>query len=413
MKKAFEVAKWEFLQKVMSKEFIISVVVTPVIFIVFSILPSLLADNDSDSPKAITILDSTGLYEADLRSELEKEKLEDGQPRYVIPKSGVEQKDIQVAKKRLDDSVFHKKVFEGYIYIYEQPDSGLQLEFRSKSMGNFRDLRIIDAKFNSIRRTKMLENKNLEQSLLDSLTKEVDLRSVKITLEGEEKINFETQFFSTFIVIMALFFIIMFTGGSLVRSLVEEKSNRLIEIILSSCRPDDLLMGKVLGLTLLVFAQLTIWAMLAIAFGGPMLASASIFQNLHLVIPYFMLAFLFYVSIFVGLGSIVNTEQEAQQVTTYLTLLIIFPVVILMPIIQNPDQEMVKIFAYIPFTSPLVMIARVNVVQVPFYEHLIAMGILILSIAIVIKVSVKIFRIGILSYGKLPSFKELMNWLRS
>ena len=84
-----------------------------------------------------------------------------------------------------------------------------------------------------------------------------------------------------------------------------------------------------------------------------------------------------------------------------------------MPIIQNPDQELVKIFAYIPFTSPLVMIARMNVIQIPLYEHLIAMGILILSIALVIKVSVKIFRIGILSYGKLPTFKELMNWLRS
>ncbi len=413
MKKAFEVAKWEYLQKLLSKEFIISVVLTPVIFIVFSLLPTLLADKDSDAPKAITILDSTGLYESDLRNALEMEKLEDGQPRYLIPKTVFEPGQVTATKKRLDDSVFNNKVLEGYIYIYEQADSGLQLEYRSKSMGNFRDLNIIDSKFNNIRREKMLKKENLSQGLLDSLTKEVDLRSVKITLEGSEKINFQTQFFSTFVIIMALFFIIMFTGGSLVRSLVEEKSNRLIEIILSSCRPDDLLMGKVMGLTLLVLTQLGIWALLAFGYAGPLIATSSAFQNLHIVIPYFLLAFLFYVSIFVGVGSIVNTEQEAQQITSYLTLLIIFPVVLLMPIIQNPDQELVKIFAYIPFTSPLVMIARMNVVHIPLHEHLIAMGILILSIALVIKVSVKIFRIGILSYGKIPSFKELMNWLRS
>jgi len=413
MKKAFEVAKWEYLQKLLSKEFIISVVLTPVIFIVFSLLPTLLADKDSDAPKAITILDSTGLYETALRAQLEKEKLANGQPRYLIPKTSVTPAEIHATKKRLDDSVFNNKVLEGYIYIYEQADSGLQLEYRSKSMGNFRDLNIIDSKFNNIRRERMLVKENLSQSLLDSLTHEVNLRSVKITLEGSEQINFQTQFFSTFVIIMALFFIIMFTGGSLVRSLVEEKSNRLIEIILSSCRPDDLLLGKVMGLTLLVLTQLGIWALLAFGYAGPLIATSSAFQNLHIVIPYFLLAFLFYVSIFVGVGSIVNTEQEAQQITSYLTLLIIFPVVLLMPIIQNPDQELVKIFAYIPFTSPLVMIARMNVIQIPLYEHLIAMGILVLSIALVIKVSVKIFRIGILSYGKLPSFKELMNWLRS
>ena len=413
MKKAFEVAKWEYLQKLLSKEFIISVVLTPVIFIVFSLLPTLLADKDSDAPKAITILDSTGVYETALRAQLEKEKLANGQPRYLIPKTQVKPGEIPAAKKRLDDSVFNNKVLEGYIYIYEQSDSGLQLEYRSKSMGNFRDLNIIDSKFNNIRREKMLVREKLSQSLLDSLTHEVNLRSVKITLEGSEQINFQTQFFSTFVIIMALFFIIMFTGGSLVRSLVEEKSNRLIEIILSSCRPDDLLLGKVMGLTLLVLTQLGIWALLAFGYAGPLIATSSAFQNLHIVIPYFLLAFLFYVSIFVGVGSIVNTEQEAQQITSYLTLLIIFPVVLLMPIIQNPYQELVKIFAYIPFTSPLVMIARMNVIQIPLYEHLIAMGILILSIALVIKVSVKIFRIGILSYGKLPTFKELMNWLRS
>ncbi|MBK7868757.1 MAG: ABC transporter permease [Ignavibacteriales bacterium] len=413
MKKAFEVAKWEYLQKVRSKEFLFSMIITPIILLTFSILPSLLADKDSDAPKAITILDSTRQYEDALRASLEKVKLEDGQPRYLIPKNVVpDGGDIRKAQKQLDDSVFNKSVLEGYIFIYQKADSGLQLEYRSKSMGNFRDINIFETNFNNIRRVRLLENKNIEQSLLDSLTASVNLRSVKITMEGSEEITFQTQFFSTFVIVMALFFIIMFTGGSLVRSLVEEKSNRLIEIILSSCRPDDLLMGKVMGLTLLVLTQMGIWGLMAFSFAGPMIATSSAFQNMHIVLPYFFLAFLFYVSIFVGVGSMVNTEQEAQQITGYLTLLVIFPVVLLMPIIQNPDQSLVKVFAYIPFTSPIVMIARMNVVEIPFYEHLISMGILVISIYVVIKISVKIFRIGILSYGKVPSIKELINWIR-
>lgn len=413
MKKAFEVAKWEYLQKIRSKEFIISIIITPLIFMAFSILPTLLADKDSDAPKAITILDSTGQYEDALRIALEKVKLEDGQPRFLIPKNVVPKEGgILAARKKLDDSVFNKSVLEGYLFIYEKADSGLQIEFRSKSMGNFRDINIIESNFNNLRRARLLENKNIEQSLLDSLTKSVSLTSVKITMEGSEEINFQTQFFSTFVVVMALFFIIMFTGGSLVRSLVEEKSNRLIEIILSSCRPDDLLMGKVMGLTLLVITQMGIWGLMAFSIVGPMIVDSELIKNIHIVLPYFFLAFLFYVSIFVGVGSMVNTEQEAQQITGYLTMLVIFPVVLLMPIIQNPDQSLVKIFAYVPFTSPIIMIARMNVVEIPFYEHLIAMGILVISIFVVIKISVKIFRIGILSYGKVPSVKELINWIR-
>jgi ABC-2 type transport system permease protein len=127
---------------------------------------------------------------------------------------------------------------------------------------------------------------------------------------------------------------------------------------------------------------------------------------------YFILGFLFYASLFVGIGSTVNTEQEAQQITTYLSLILMLPVVIAMPAIQNPDFIITKIFSYIPLTIPTVMLLRLNVGNVSQLEIILTLAILVLSIFIVTKISAKIFRIGILSYGNKPTMKEILRWIK-
>lgn len=127
---------------------------------------------------------------------------------------------------------------------------------------------------------------------------------------------------------------------------------------------------------------------------------------------YFILGFLFYASLFVGIGSTVNTEQEAQQITTYLSLILMLPVVIAMPAIQNPDFIVTKIFSYIPLTIPTVMLLRLNVENVSQLEIILTLAILVLSILVVTKISAKIFRIGILSYGNKPTIKEILRWIK-
>jgi len=138
----------------------------------------------------------------------------------------------------------------------------------------------------------------------------------------------------------------MISGGMLVRSLVEEKSNRLIEIIVSSCKPDDILKGKILGLSGLTMAQIVVWVLIGVAFAGQGLVMFASFQNLFLLLVYFILGFVFYTAIFVGVGSIVTTEQEAQQITSYLSMITISPLVIMIPAMQNPDSLLIRVFSY-------------------------------------------------------------------
>ena len=128
------------------------------------------------------------------------------------------------------------------------------------------------------------------------------------------------------------------------------------------------------------------------------------------MLVYFITGFIFYTTIFVGIGSIVTTEQEAQQMTTYISLILILPVVVAMPAIQNPESMMVKVMSYIPLTIPSIMLLRFKIAPVPLIDIIITLNIMFVSTIITLKIAAKIFRIGILSYGKKPTIKELIQW---
>jgi ABC-2 type transport system permease protein len=205
---------------------------------------------------------------------------------------------------------------------------------------------------------------------------------------------------------------ILSSGGMLIRSLVEEKSNRLIEILVSSCSSDELLTGKVIGLSSLGITQVLIWTSIGLALVVLNLVPAQVFNNILAILIYFALGFIFYTSIFVGIGSIVTTEQEAQQITSYLSLVLVLPIVLSIPAMENPESILVQILSYIPFTIPSIMILRFNIGAVPTLDIITTSTIMIFSTYLFVNISSKIFRIGVLSYGKKPSFKELISWIK-
>jgi len=211
---------------------------------------------------------------------------------------------------------------------------------------------------------------------------------------------------------MLLLMMIIYSGQMLVRSLVEEKSNKLIEILISSCTPEQLLAGKILGLSALGLFQMFIWACIGIGLAGSSMIPASAFNNIFIMLVYFILGFLFYTALFVGIGSIVTTEQEAQQITSYLSLVLVLPIAISASAIFNPDSLLVEILSFIPLTIPAIMLLKINVVNVPTAEILSTIIIMVASIYITIFAASKIFRIGILSYGKRPGIKELISWIK-
>ena len=155
-----------------------------------------------------------------------------------------------------------------------------------------------------------------------------------------------------------------------------------------------------------------IWACIGIALAGSSMIPLSAFDNIAIMMVYFVLGFLFYTALFVGIGSIVTTEQEAQQITSYLSLMLVLPIAISASAISNPNSVFVQVLTYIPFTIPAVMLLKINIVNISTIEVISTILIMIASIYVTIFAASKIFRIGILSYGKKPGIKELISWLK-
>jgi len=411
MRKIFEVARWEFIEKVKTKSFIISIIITPVIIIGFSMGPTLLLDHTSSTTQAIGILDSTGVYFKQLKSEIEQYKLDDGQPNYVSVNLYNKHKSFSELKLAGDSLVLADEL-EGYLFISED-QLFMKYQFRGRSVGNFKDLKRFEESFNKIRTEIKLSEKGLSSELIKYINDKVELHPIKLEESGKESsANFLVVFFSSFILIMLLMMMILYSGGMLIRSLIEEKSNRLIEILVSSCSSDELLTGKILGLSALGLFQIIIWVVLAIALTGSSLIPVDAFKNVLPMLIYFVLGFIFYTSIFVGAGSIASTEQEAQQLTSYISLILLFPIILVFSAVQNSDSFMLQLLSYIPFTTPSIMILRLNLQDVSLQEILITTLILIITIYITITAAAKIFKIGILSYGKRPSVREIFQWLK-
>lgn len=412
IKKVFEISKWEFLEKVRTRAFILSLIITPALVILISIGGTFLSASQEESTKAIGILDSSMTFYPSLSKILENYKLSNGQPAYIVLNLFQPAEDLNQNMKSADNEVTGG-ILAGYLLLQIKDNDSLNAEYRSKNAGNFKDVQRIENAIEEVRLRISLIQIGINPDLIKSAVKKINVSEITVK-EGKEaqKSDFLTDFLSSIIFIMLLLMMIIYSGQMLVRSLVEEKSNRLIEILVSSCTPEELMAGKIIGLSALGLFQMLIWACIGMALAGSSMIPVSAFNNILIMLVYFVLGFLFYTALFVGIGSIVTTEQEAQQITSYLSLILVLPIAVSATAISNPDSVFVQVLSYIPLTIPAVMLLKINVVNVSTIEIMSTILIMIASIYITIFVASKIFRIGILSYGKKPGFKELISWIR-
>ncbi len=410
--KAFQVAVWEFSEKVKSKAFIISLVIMPVIMILFGVVPGLLMSRPDENATVIGIIDETGSIVDPLTKKLdEKFKLPDGQPNYVIKNLGVHNA-VEKNKTEANRMVIAEDI-AGYFYFPSTIFDSGKVEYRSENVSNIK----IQERFSRTIEEVIVENRIIKQgldpSLIKKITADVDVKSIKVSEKGDEKeTGFLETFFSGYIVIMMLLFLVLTSGQLLIRSVVEEKTNRVIEVLLSSCSARDLMTGKILGLSGLGIVQMLIWGM--IGFAVSLKTGTNIFTigNLILSLAYFILGYIFYSAIFVAAGSPVTTEQEAQQITTYVSLSLVFPMVIAMPVMQNANSVWIKVLSFIPLLTPTLMVLRISVQMPALWEILSTITLLIISSIIMMWIAGKIFRIAVLSYGKRPTLHELFRWVR-
>lgn len=429
-RKIGHVAWREIRTIVMTKGFLAMLVMPLVILLVMALLiplaESLMRKSKqmrTESLKIGVITDTPAIVET-WEERLKSEKLQNGLPLFklmnVSSPSLPEETLIETAKAKVRD-----KEWDGYVHMIG--------DITDQGKAEFYFLRGLDMSFphtlanrlGQVVREKRLEREGFDPERINHLTRWIDWNDFELSAvavstggEGEEgetkkRFSFEKIFAPALTCIMLMFFLTFMTCQRMLRGIVEEKTSRVVEVILSSISPSEMLYGKVFGFYIIGVIQFIVW----VATGIILLWLKDIPVSDFIPPAYFLkfLIFLttgyfFYAAVFAGIGAIVGDETESQQIQGIITLIIVIPLMFNFVLITQPNWWVVRLISFIPFLTPTVMAVRMVVTQIPWWETTLIATSTILFAILGIWLAARIFRIGILMTGKRPSVRELWRW---
>ncbi len=406
------VAYWEFIEKIRTKAFIISLLITPLFVLIFSVVPALLNNLQNDRTTQFGVWDGTNGIARNLNDSLAaQKKLADGTPRYrlIILDAKTAGQAVDSAKNR----VFSGEL-KGIFIIPPDVEKTRITEYYGESVGNEQEISPVQSAIEQSVIAHQLSKYLIDRNIYREISRRIESRSIKLSKDGsQQKTEFLEQFFGIYGSIMIVMMMISMTGQIMTRSMLEEKSNRIIEILLSSCRPVELMLGKLLGLGGLGLAQGALWIIVAAVSSVFFPVAASFLGFLPIIIGYALLGYFFYAALLVGLGSTTATEQEAQTVTGYAIMISAVPFVFILPLLQEPGGVLALVLSYIPFLTSSIMCARIFLQTPPWWEIVFSVIWLLLWIVLVTIISAKIFRVGILAYGKKMTLKGIITAIKA
>ena len=431
MKKIGIVTKREYLRRVNKKSFILITLLAPVLFAALGFVPLWLSSIKSSDVHEVVVADRTGKY-ISLFKDTERFRFVGTDSQVSVDESKNSSSGMFAFLEITDDLLKNPKA--ATLYSEKQIPQDLKGEV-SRTLNQYLE-KEKRASFNIPNLDEIIENSRVR----------IDVQTIKWAKDGtanesSSEISSVIGMVFTFIIYM---FIMMY-GAMVMQGVMEEKTNRIVEVMISSVRPFDLMMGKIIGIGLVGLTQVFIWCILTVvllAAGGMFLGvgggyDASAMQampydavevssaasmmsklgsfNFVEIIIYFVLFFIggyiSYASLFAAVGSAIDSPDDSQQFMTPIMVLLVFAVYAGMYSVNNPDGPLAFWCSLIPFTSPVVMMVRIPY-EIPFWQILLSLVLLFASAIFMVWLSGRIYRVGILMYGKKPSFKEIARWVR-
>lgn len=422
----------EYMSIVGKKSFIVMTLLMPFLLILLGCIPVLLQMINTNDEKTVAVIDETGRYGGAIKSDDQfdfeyYDQAKSGNARQLYDEKGKELYAIVIIPR--DVEATHQ------LLVYsESAVSSTLIAHLERSMGKT----LTDAKVRSY------GIEGLEK-ILKECNVEVNVRSIKWSDGGSEETSSTdiAMIVGVALSMLSYFFVLMY-GAMIMNSVIEEKTNRIVEVIVSSCKPLELMLGKILGVALVGFTQVAIWAVLlgiagtvlgmgfiGSAVASPeavdaaqamaqssqsdsfveMLLSVNYVQILFFFVVYFIGGFLLYASLFAGFGSAVDQASDASQFTTPIMIVIIIALYASLACMENPDGDVAFWCSMIPFTSPMVMMVRLPY-DVPVWQMALSVAVLYGTAIGLTALSAKIYRTGILLYGKKNSFKDVIKWIK-
>jgi ABC-2 type transport system permease protein len=421
MRNVMIIIRREFNERVRTRSFLLGTVLFPVFMVAMIFLPSLIRSGGGERTLVLVDQSPAGIGER-VAAALQAPRPGKEAIRYTVERVPGP---IDAQRASLNARV-EKKEIDGYVVIGPDVLKTSQVAYRARDVTKLQVVQDIGGAVTAAVQQVRLAGSGMTPAQVAELVRDVDVQAARITGDGQERGNLMATLIASYVILFLFVQLITLYGQNAMRSVLEEKNNRIVEVIVSSVKPMHLMAGKVLGLASVVLFQIGIWA----AFGALLASQAGFLERrfgisaaafsavkmepsvVAILLVFFTFGFILYAAMYAAAGASVTSEQEAQQLTFPLMLPLFVPMVFIVPVMTDPLGTIARTLSLIPFTSPVVMPMRAVATDVPAWEIAAAIALLVLGMLGVVWIAGKIYRVGILSTGKKPSMGELIRWLR-
>ncbi|HTE44712.1 MAG TPA: ABC transporter permease [Gemmatimonadaceae bacterium] len=437
-KKIFVVAKREYLERVRTRWFVIMTLIVPTIMTGVVMIPVYMSTHDaaSNAVRHITILDATG---AGLGDRLAKSLMTDSSLSGGIGDTvatrvvNTTPAELPAKEKEASAEVQQRNHIVGYLVLTDSTLAGKTARYAGRNASGLNDMEKLTTALRQEVMIQRLSHEGVRGDIINDLaTTRLKLNSERLSESGRAGSG-QAGLFAGIIVGVLLFMSIIIHGQNVLRGVLEEKSSRVAEVVLSSVKPETLLAGKVLGVGAVGLTQQIAWfgigaylmnfltpivmkgASAASGGGAGAMSGALNGMSLGLIgiaLVYFLVGFVFYATLYAAAGSMVNSEQEAQQAAVPVMLLLMSTWLMVNLVLINPNGKLAVILSWLPWSSPIIMPMRIGLTSVSPYTVAGSIVVAIVGCVLAVWLSARIYRVGMLMYGKKPSFAEVAKWIR-
>jgi ABC-2 type transport system permease protein len=414
------VIRREYLERVRTKAFWISTAIVPIVMGALMIIPAWLATRGAGE-FSVAVLDLSGRYFAPVADEVGQMLAGDDEQLVVNLFRQDLGADPAATRERIKAEV-QAKQFDGLLVIpATMPNEGTP-EYVAPNVAAFRLIDVLERSVNNVMVADRLTDAGLDPEAVRELTRRVGLNTLKLGRGGEETSDRGQTFMLAYVFVMIIYMTVLMYGLYVMRGVLEEKSSHVVEVIISTVKPFELMLGKILGIGAVGLTQFLLWSVLLAAISAPGMVSAMGMGDIELptvsiqllvfFVVYFVLGFLLYGTLYAAVGASFDTEQEAQNFQFVIVAPLMIPLVLLWQIINQPNSTLSVVLSLIPFFTPMLMFLRMTLTEVPASQIVASVTLIVVTIIASAWVVGKIYRVGILMHGSKPKLKDLVRWVR-
>jgi ABC-2 type transport system permease protein len=412
MRDIFLIAKREYLEQVRGKAFKVTTILIPLVFAALIGVMTLAGKNSGVGKHVAIAATDTGLANR-VRDQLVADKDAKVTVEVIAPAGGADREDLlsKVDQKQLD----------GFLWLDTSSSGNVNAKYESRSSGDFATESRLTSAVNHALVEQRLAARGIDSQEVQALTKSIDIETVQIKNGKETASNAMSTFWAAYAMAFLLSFTVVMYGMNVGRSVIQEKTSRIFEVMLSTVKASDMLAGKLIGIGAVGLTQIGIWAAAAALFAGSALAASIMAGGIKFSVStpeiilfclYFILGYALYSTLFAGLASTCDTEQELQQYAPLAAVPIWLSFGMITFIVTNPNSIWSVAISMFPPCAPITMFLRLASQFPPMWQIALSLGLMVLSVVVVLWISSRIYRVGILMYGKRATLPEMVRWLR-